>query len=139
MSLLVSRAGKIKVPEWVDLVKTGRHKELAPVDEDWFYTRCAAVARQLATRGPLGVGSIRRLYGGPIRRGVKGVKHCHGSATVAKKALQALEGIKWVEKAPHGGRRLTSLGKRDLDRIAVQVRKRTKKQQNLENFQLTQV
>lgn len=34
------RSGKLKVPEWVDVVKTGMHKELAPYDEDWFYTRC---------------------------------------------------------------------------------------------------
>lgn len=34
------RSGKLKVPEWVDVVKTGIHKELAPYDEDWFYTRC---------------------------------------------------------------------------------------------------
>lgn len=33
------RSGKLKVPEWTDLVKLGVHKELAPYDEDWFYTR----------------------------------------------------------------------------------------------------
>lgn len=36
----IYRSGKLKVPEWVDVVKTGIHKELAPYDEDWFYTRC---------------------------------------------------------------------------------------------------
>lgn len=29
----------MKVPEWVDLVKNGKHKELAPYDDDWYYTR----------------------------------------------------------------------------------------------------
>ena len=33
------RTGKLKVPEWTDVVKLGVHKELAPYDEDWFYTR----------------------------------------------------------------------------------------------------
>lgn len=37
--LLVSRSGKLKVPDWVDLVKLGKHKELAPSDENWFYIR----------------------------------------------------------------------------------------------------
>ncbi len=35
----VSRSGKLKVPDWVDLVKLGKHKELAPSDENWFYIR----------------------------------------------------------------------------------------------------
>lgn len=35
----LKRAGKLPVPEWVDLVKTGVHKELAPYDKDWFYVR----------------------------------------------------------------------------------------------------
>jgi ribosomal protein S19E (S16A) len=33
------RQGKLKVPDWVDLVKTAKRKELAPYDPDWFYTR----------------------------------------------------------------------------------------------------
>lgn len=35
----VPRSGKLKVPDWVDLVKLGKHKELAPSDENWFYIR----------------------------------------------------------------------------------------------------
>lgn len=27
------------MPDWVDLVKLGKHKELAPSDENWFYIR----------------------------------------------------------------------------------------------------
>ena len=29
----------MKVPDWTDLVKLGRHKEMAPYDDDWYYTR----------------------------------------------------------------------------------------------------
>ena len=32
--------GSIPVPKWVDIVKTGKLKELAPYDPDWFYVRC---------------------------------------------------------------------------------------------------
>ena len=35
----ISRGGKLKVPEWVDLVKTAKRKELAPYDPDWYYIR----------------------------------------------------------------------------------------------------
>ena len=37
--IAVRRSGKLKVPEWVDTVKLARHKELAPCDDNWFYTR----------------------------------------------------------------------------------------------------
>lgn len=37
------RSGKLKVPDWVDLVKLGKHKELAPSDENWFYIRAGKV------------------------------------------------------------------------------------------------
>jgi len=30
---------KFHVPKWVDLVKTGVHKELAPYDPDWYFVR----------------------------------------------------------------------------------------------------
>lgn len=39
MFLVSTRSGKLKVPDWVDLVKLGKHKELAPSDENWFYIR----------------------------------------------------------------------------------------------------
>jgi small subunit ribosomal protein S19e len=45
-----------------------------------------------------------------------------GSGSVARKALQTLEQLKWVEKDPSGGRKLTSQGRRDLDRIAAQLK-----------------
>ena len=38
LNSLGSRSGKLKVPEWVDTVKLAKHKELAPYDENWFYT-----------------------------------------------------------------------------------------------------
>lgn len=58
------RTGKMKVPEWVDLVKSARFKELAPYDEDWYYTRCAALARHIYFRSPVGVGAVTKIFGG---------------------------------------------------------------------------
>jgi hypothetical protein len=29
----------MELPEWVDIVKTARFKELPPYDPDWYYTR----------------------------------------------------------------------------------------------------
>uniref|UniRef100_A0A1W7R9N6 Ribosomal protein S19 n=1 Tax=Hadrurus spadix TaxID=141984 RepID=A0A1W7R9N6_9SCOR len=122
LAAFLKKSGKLKVPEWVDVVKTGIHKELAPYDDDWFYTRCASVARHLYIRSPAGVGAFTKIYGGRHRRGVRPSHFCPGSSSIARKALQALELLKLVEKDTNGGRKLTSQGRRDLDRIAAQIK-----------------
>ncbi len=60
------RSGKVKQPEWVDLVKTALYKELAPFDEDWFLIRMASLARHIYIRAPIGVKTAKRIYGGEI-------------------------------------------------------------------------
>ncbi|XP_064100570.1 small ribosomal subunit protein eS19-like [Macrobrachium nipponense] len=49
----LKKSGKVKVPDWSDLVKTARFKELAPYDDDWYYTRVAAIARHIYMRSPV--------------------------------------------------------------------------------------
>ncbi|CAK8677930.1 unnamed protein product [Clavelina lepadiformis] len=117
----LKKSGKLKVPEWVDLVKTGKHKELAPYNPDWYYVRCASIMRHLYIRGGVGVKTFRKIYGGRKRRGTKPAHFCPGGSSVARKALQSLEGVKLVSKDEMGGRRITPQGQRDLDRIAGQV------------------
>jgi len=134
----LKKSGKLKVPEWVDIVKTGTHKELAPIDKDWFYTRCASIARRIYMRHPVGIGALTKVYGGKKRRGVRPSKYVLGSSSVARKALQALEAIKWVEKCVEGGRRLTSEGYRDLDRIARQAKKKRNRVTRMEVLALSQ-
>merc|ERR1712176_1601406 len=68
-SQFLKNSGKVKVPEWADIVKTATHKELAPYDPDWFYVRCASLARHLYMRGNAGVGAFRKVYGGSRHRG----------------------------------------------------------------------
>lgn len=112
----------LTVPEWIDLVKTNNRKELAPYDEDWFYVRCASMARHMYIRSPVGVKTVCKIYGVRKNNGSAPSHWSAGSGSVARKALQALEGLKLVEKDPNGGRRLTSQGRRDLDRIAAQLK-----------------
>jgi len=38
----LKRSGKINVPIWADIVKTGSYKELGPYDPDWFYVRAGS-------------------------------------------------------------------------------------------------
>jgi small subunit ribosomal protein S19e len=39
----LKRTGKLEVPKWVDIVKTGTYKELAPYDPDWFYIHAGKI------------------------------------------------------------------------------------------------
>lgn len=122
------RTGKMRVPEWVDLVKSARFKELAPYDPDWYYIRCAALVRHIYIRSPIGVGSVTKIFGGRKRNGTLPSHFCRSAGSVARKALQSLELLKLIEKHPDGGRRLTSSGRRDLDRIAAQIKTKQRKQ-----------
>ncbi|XP_041981642.1 sortilin-related receptor-like [Aricia agestis] len=122
----LKKVGKVKVPEHMDLVKTARFKELAPYDPDWFYVRCAAVLRHIYIRSPVGVKTVTKIFGGRKRNGVTPSHFCRSSGSIARKALQALEALNLVERVPDGGRILTTRGRRDLDRIAAQVRLKAK-------------
>ncbi|KAK2707414.1 small ribosomal subunit protein eS19-like [Artemia franciscana] len=123
LAAFLKKSGKLKAPEWSDLVKTAVYKEYAPFNKDWFYIRCASIARHAYIKSPVGVGQIRRIYGGHKNNGVSPSHFCKSSGNVARKVLQALESVKILEKDPNsGGRRLTSQGQRDLDRIASQMK-----------------
>jgi small subunit ribosomal protein S19e len=37
---------QIQLPSWVDVVKTGSFKELAPYDSDWYYIRAGKIAHE---------------------------------------------------------------------------------------------
>lgn len=65
---------------------------------------------------------ILYLLIGRQRKGTSPSHFCRGAGGVARKALQSLEGLKLIEKTGEGGRKLTVQGRRDLDRIAAQVR-----------------
>ncbi|XP_043544957.1 40S ribosomal protein S19-like [Chiloscyllium plagiosum] len=127
LGAFLKESGKLKIPDWVDTVKLGKHKELAPYDENWFYTRAASTVHHLYLSGGVGVGAMTKIYGGCQRNSVKPRHFSHGSKSAARKVLQALEGLKMVEKGTNGGRRLTPQGQRDLDCIAGQVAAASKK------------
>merc|ERR1712121_330242 len=122
LSAFLKKSGKVRVPEWADIVKTSVAKELAPYDDDWYYTRVASVARHIYVRSPVGVKTITKIYG--VRRNNGSTPSLCNSASgeVARKVLHTLEQLKLVTKDPNGGRVLTPQGRRDLDRIASQTK-----------------
>eukprot|EP00420_Gonyaulax_spinifera_P008968 CAMPEP_0197945428 /NCGR_PEP_ID=MMETSP1439-20131203/125905_1 /TAXON_ID=66791 /ORGANISM="Gonyaulax spinifera, Strain CCMP409" /LENGTH=211 /DNA_ID=CAMNT_0043568683 /DNA_START=84 /DNA_END=716 /DNA_ORIENTATION=+ len=59
----LKRQGRFEMPKWADVVKTGKAKELPPLDPDWLYVRTASMVRKLYIRGGTGVGGFRKVYG----------------------------------------------------------------------------
>ncbi|KAE8693559.1 40S ribosomal protein S19 [Hibiscus syriacus] len=78
----LKRSGKIELPPWTDIVKTGKLKELPPYDPDWYYVRAASMARKIYLRGGLGVGGFRRIYGGAKRNGSRPRHFCNSSGSL---------------------------------------------------------
>ena len=84
----LKRIGKIEVPKWADLVKTGTTRELAPYDPDWYYIRAAAIARRVYLRGGIGVGAFKRIFGGRKMRGTRPEHFMTGSGSIARHILE---------------------------------------------------
>eukprot|EP01015_Nassula_variabilis_P033697 TRINITY_DN8146_c0_g1_i6.p1 TRINITY_DN8146_c0_g1~~TRINITY_DN8146_c0_g1_i6.p1 ORF type:complete len:157 (+),score=37.98 TRINITY_DN8146_c0_g1_i6:153-623(+) len=124
----LKKNNKLEVPNWVDIVKTGHLKELAPYDQDWLYIRTAALARKVYLRGHLGVGTLRHIYGGRKNMGTCKERHAPASGKVIRYCLQQLEKLGIVKRDKQSilkklSRKVTADGQRDLDRIAGQVAK----------------
>merc|ERR1712025_1502327 len=119
----LKKSGKIKVPAWADQVKTATYKQLSPYNKDWYYIRCASLARHLYMRGNAGVGAFRKVYGGSKDNGCA-PSHFHvANGNIIRKCLQSLEQVKMVKKSDFRGRVITPTGRRDMDRVAATVAK----------------
>jgi len=112
---------KIEQPEWAIYVKTGVHKEMSPIQADWWYVRCASVLRRVYIDGPVGVSRLRSYYGGKKSKKVATGKFAKGSGSVVREALQQLEKAGYVKKFKNG-RQITPLGQSFLDGMAYAVK-----------------
>merc|ERR1719219_2772223 len=95
----------------------------APADDDWFYTRSAAIARQLYVKGTIGVGRMSNIYGSTVNRGCRPCHTRKGNGHIARYAFQELEKMKLVVKAEKG-RKISKDGQRDMDRVAATLLKK---------------
>ena len=113
----------IDKPEWTLYVKTGAHKERAPVNKDWWYFRCASILRKIYVMGPIGTQKLRKYYGGKKNRGYKPERFYEGSGSIIRKALRALEKAQLITKSTsaHKGRIPTPNGKSFVDKIASKI------------------
>lgn len=117
----LKKTGQIELPKWVDMVKTATFKQLPPADQDWYFIRAAAVARKVYMRNGLGIGAMRRMFGGRSKTGRSRRHFDVAIGGVIRHVLHDLEKLGIVEKHPDGGRRVTRKGQKDLDTIARQL------------------
>lgn len=98
----LKKSGKIELPKWVDTVKTGTHKELSPYNPDWYYVRAASIARKLYLRGGIGIGTFKKIYGGPKAIGCRRQHFTEASGSIIRSILANLEKMGLVEKDKKG-------------------------------------
>lgn len=118
---------EIQAPDWALYVKTGAHKERAPDEPDWWYTRCASILRKVYLKGPIGTEKLRIAYGGRKRRGTKPNEFQKGSGAIVRTALQQLERAGFITKRGNKGREMTSVGKSYMDKVSANVKQELEK------------
>ena len=117
----------VSAPEWAVDVKTGTHREMPPVQEDWWETRAASMLRKVAIHGPIGTNHLAQMYGGVKNRGVRPNKAVTGSRNITRKILQQLDqsGLTTLKMNASGsktlGRVITPAAHSLLDRVAGKV------------------
>jgi len=117
---------EVSPPPWIIGTKTGSHKERPPQDKDWWYIRCASLLRKLYLHGPIGVSRLRVEYGGRKRKGRRREHSRKAGGSAIRKPLQQLEKAGLVEIDGKKGRKLTSKGRKLLDRLATEILKEIK-------------
>jgi small subunit ribosomal protein S19e len=119
----LKKVEQIKPPAWSKFVKTAVANSRPPQEDDFWYTRAAAIMRQLyKTDRPLGVQRLRTKYGGKQQNKIKPAHFKKGSGSIIRKLMQQLEAAGFIKKTAvnkHAGRVLTPKGKSFIDKIAT--------------------
>jgi small subunit ribosomal protein S19e len=112
---------KIKAPEWAEYVKTGVHKEKAPVEREWWHNRVAAVLRKIYIKGPIGTSRLAAEFGGKADRGCKPYKARKGSRSIARHSLKQLEAAGLILTKNKRGKMISTDGQKLLDQTSHEV------------------
>jgi small subunit ribosomal protein S19e len=119
----LKKVESIAPPDWAAYVKTGRHKEKCPVENDWWHTRAAAVLRKIYVEGPVGTTRLAAMFGGRADRGSKPNKAVRGSRSISRATVQQLEKGQLVQKQKDGGRVVTPKARKMIDAMSTQILK----------------
>ncbi|MEM3839483.1 MAG: 30S ribosomal protein S19e [Candidatus Micrarchaeaceae archaeon] len=116
------KASNIKKPAYVDLVKTGAGRERPPLSQDFWYTRCASILRQVYLNGPIGVSALRTRYGNRKRHVVHSHHHFRAGGSIIKDAFDALEMLGYIKKTGQG-RVMTPAGRSFVDKVSNEIQR----------------
>ncbi len=125
--LILKTAQKLKEnpnivpPEWAEYVKTGRHTERGPSQDDWWYTRAASIMRKLYVKGPMGSSRLAAEYGGYADKGSMPNRAVKGSRNIARKCMMQLEAAGYLVSKDKEGRAISPAGQSLLDNTAKEV------------------
>jgi len=113
----------VKQPEWAKFVKTGSHREKAPVRTDWWQLRVAAVLRKVYVKGPIGIERLAAEYGGRCDHGSAPYHAVRGSRAIARAVIKQLEASKLVRTERGRGRLISNSGQSLIDNTSHEVLK----------------
>ena len=123
ISFKLKKIDACQPPEWAEYVKTAVHKEKAPREADWWYTREAAILRKVYKLGPIGTNHLCTEFCGPKDRGSKPYRTRSSSGSVVRKALIQLEEAGLVQTVKGKGREVSPKGRSLLDNTSHEVLK----------------
>lgn len=116
----------IKLPKYSNLVKCSYSNEIAPLDPNWFFTKAAAVARQIYRNKnkTLGVGTLKQTFNKKHRRGANSEVTSRHGGKILRDIVKQLKEQKFAEnyKSTSGtshGLLLTKTGRSLLDKVAA--------------------
>ncbi len=118
---------QVTPPEWASYVKTSAHAMKQPQNQNWWYKRCASLLRKTYMKGPIGVERLRAQYSGRKDYGARSEHMKKGAGGNIRKILQQLETAGLVENLEGQGRALTPEGRRLLDTLATEIKKKVEK------------
>ncbi len=113
----------VRPPPWATFVKTGVHKERAPVQTDWWYLRSASVLRKIYLKGNIGIERLSAEYGGKRDRGSAPYHARSGSRSVLREIVHQLETAGLLQPYKTQGRRVSPEGAKLLDTVSRDVLK----------------
>ena len=110
--------GAVAPPTWAEFVKTGVHKQRAPLQPDWWYLRSASVLRKVYLHGHVGIARLSAEYGGKRDRGSAPYHARNGSRAVLREIVQQLEKAGLLQPYKTLGRRVTASGQKLVDTVS---------------------
>lgn len=125
----------VKAVDWTNYAKTGRHRQKAPMDPEWWQKRVASVLRKVYLMGPVGTSRLSAEFGGAADRGSRPNKAVKGSGSATRMALQQLERAGLITQQKNRGRIVSGKGRSFVDNAAFEVFKSyVKEEPSLEKY-----